>query len=45
MKDSLLVGLAVGALAGALFISNSKKAQQTIEKGKKQVKKQLSKLD
>lgn len=45
MKDSLLVGLAVGALAGALYVSNNKKAQQTMEKGKKQLKKQLDKLD
>ena len=45
MKDSLLVGLAVGALAGALYVSNNKNAMHTIEKGKKQIKKQLDKLD
>lgn len=44
MKDSLLVGLAVGALAGALYVSQSKKAQQVVEKGKKAVKKQLDKM-
>lgn len=44
MKDSLLVGLAIGALAGALYVSQNKKAQQVVEKGKKTLKKQLDKM-
>ena len=44
MKDSLLVGLAVGALAGALYVSQNKKAQQVVEEGKEAVKKQLDKM-
>ena len=45
MKESLIVGMALGAIAGALYVSNSKKIHDTVEKGKKQVKKQLSKLN
>lgn len=44
MKDSLLVGLAVGAIAGALYVSQNKKAQQVVEKGKRAVKKQIDKM-
>lgn len=44
MKDSLLVGLAVGALAGALYVSQNKKAQQIVEKGKRAIKKQMDKM-
>ena len=39
MKESLIVGMALGAIAGALYVSNSKKIHDTVEKGKKQVKK------
>ena len=45
MKDSLIVGMALGAIAGALYVSNNKKVQDSIQKGKKQVKKQLNNLD
>lgn len=45
MKESLIVGMALGAIAGALYVSNSKKIHDSVEKGKKQVKKQLSKLN
>ena len=45
MKDSLIVGMALGAIAGALYVTNNKKIQESVQKGKKQVKKQLSKLD
>lgn len=44
MRDSLLIGMAVGLLSGALIVSNNKKAQEMVEKGKKQVKKQLEKM-
>ena len=44
MKDSLLVGLAIGALAGALYVSQNKKALEALEKGKKSVKKQIDKI-
>ena len=44
MKDSLLVGLAVGALAGPLYVSQNKKAQQVVEKGKRAIKKQMDKM-
>lgn len=45
MKDSLLIGMAIGALAGAMYVTNNKKAQSVMEKGKKTLKKQLDKLD
>ena len=39
------IGMAIGALAGAMYVTNNKKAQSVMEKGKKTLKKQLDKLD
>ena len=39
MKDCLLIGMALGVIAGALIVTNNTKAEQLVEKGKKAVKK------
>lgn len=44
MKDSLLLGMALGFIAGALVVSNNAKAQEMLEKGKKTVKEQIKKV-
>ena len=44
MSDCTLLGFAVGMVAGALIVANSKKAQDVIEKGKKAVKQQIEKI-
>lgn len=44
MNDCTLLGFAVGMVAGALIVANSKKAQEVVEKGKKAVKQQVEKL-
>lgn len=45
MKDGLLIGLALGLIAGALIVTNNSKVEQIVQKGKKAVKKQLEKLN
>lgn len=44
MKEGLLIGLALGLIAGAIIVTNNAKAEQLVEKGKKAVKKQISKM-
>jgi len=44
MNDCTLLGFAVGMVAGALIVANSKKAQDLVEKGKKAVKQQVEKM-
>lgn len=44
MKDCLLVGMALGFIAGALLVSNNMKAQELVEKSKKAVKEQIKKI-
>mgnify|MGYP003475065406 CR=1 FL=1 len=44
MKDCLLVGMALGLIAGALIVTHNKKAEQLVEKGKKAIKKQVEKF-
>ena len=44
MNDCMLLGFAVGLVAGAVIVSNSKKAQELVEKGKKAVKQQVEKM-
>ncbi len=44
MKDGILCGMALGLIAGALIVSKNQKAQQLVEKGKKEVKKQIEKM-
>lgn len=44
MNDCTLIGFALGMLAGALIVSNNKKAQEIVEKGKKAVKQQIEKM-
>ena len=44
MKDCVIISMALGLIAGALIVSNNKKAQELVDKGKKAVKKQLEKM-
>lgn len=44
MKEGLLIGFALGLIAGAIIVTNNTKAEQLVEKGKKAVKKQISKM-
>lgn len=44
MKDCLLVGMALGLIAGALIVTHNPKVEQLVEKGKKAVKKQIEKI-
>lgn len=44
MNDCTLIGFAIGMMAGALIVSNNKKAQEIVEKGKKAVKQQIEKM-
>lgn len=44
MNDCTLIGFALGMMAGALIVSNNKKAQEIVEKGKKAVKQQIEKM-
>lgn len=44
MNDCMLLGFAVGMIAGALIVSNNKKAQDIVEQGKKAVKEQVQKI-
>ncbi len=44
MKDCLLLGMALGLIAGALIVTNNPKAEEIVQKGKKAVKKQVEKL-
>ena len=44
MKDSLILGMALGFIAGALLVTNNNQAQKLVEKGKKAVKEQVKKL-
>lgn len=44
MKDCLLLGMALGLIAGALIVTNNQKAEQLVEKGKKAIKKRIEKM-
>lgn len=44
MKDCVIISMALGLIAGALIVSNNKKAQEIVEKGKKVVKEQVEKM-
>ena len=44
MKDCLLLGMALGLIAGELIVTNNSKAEQIVEKGKKAIKKQIEKM-
>lgn len=44
MKDCVLIGIALGFIAGALVVSNNSDAQKIVEKGKKAVKEQVKKI-
>lgn len=45
MKDSLIVGLVIGAIAGACLATYNKDVKHAIEKGKNAVKKQFEKTN
>lgn len=44
MKDCVIIGMALGFVAGALLVSNNSNAQKMVEKGKKAVKDQVKKI-
>jgi hypothetical protein len=44
MKDSMILGLALGFIAGSLLVTNNMKFQQIVEKGKKAVKENVKKI-
>ncbi|MBQ9791606.1 MAG: hypothetical protein IJW28_03365 [Clostridia bacterium] len=44
MKDCVIISMALGLIAGALIVTNNKKAQELVDKGKNAVKKQLEKM-
>ncbi len=44
MKDCLLIGMALGVIAGALIVTNNPKAKELAEKGKKAIKKHVEKI-
>lgn len=44
MKDSIIIGMTLGFIAGALLVSNNHKAQNVVEKGKKVVKDKVKEI-
>jgi len=44
MKESLLIGLAIGLVAGAVLATHNKQVSNMVDKGKKAVKKQIEKM-
>lgn len=44
MKDCVIISMAIGLITGALLVSNSKKAQELVDKGKKAFKNQIEKM-
>ncbi|MDD4210930.1 MAG: hypothetical protein PHC46_00855 [Clostridia bacterium] len=43
-KDSLFLGMIVGAVVGAVYVQSNKEAQRIVQKGKTAVKKQLQNM-
>ncbi len=44
MKDSLIVGLVLGVLTGAVLATYNRDVAKVVEKGKQAVKKQMEKM-
>jgi len=44
MKDSMLLGLALGFIAGALIVTHNKKVEEIVDKSKKSIKEQVKKM-
>lgn len=44
MKDCVIISMAIGLVAGALLVTNSKKAQDLVDKSKKAIKHQIEKM-
>lgn len=44
MRDSVMIGMALGFIAGALLVSNNSQAQKIVEKGKKAVKDKVKQI-
>ena len=44
MKDSVIIGMALGFIIGALVVTNNEKAQNIVNKGKKAFKDQVKKI-
>jgi len=44
MKDCVLIGMALGFIAGALLVSNNSQAQKIVENSKKAVKDKVKQI-
>ena len=44
MKDCVIISMALGIIAGALIVTNNKKAQEIVDKGKNAVKRHIEKM-
>ena len=44
MRDSVMIGMALGFIAGALLVSNNSQAQKIVEKGKRAVKDKVKQI-
>ena len=44
MRDSVMIGMALGFIAGALLVSNNSQAQKIVEKGKRAVKDKVNQI-
>ncbi len=45
MKDSLLIGMALGLIVGAVLVKNNKEIEQLVDKGEKAVKETMNKMN
>ncbi len=44
MSDNLILGMAIGFVAGAIFVRNNQKASEFIEDGKEKLKQTIDKI-
>lgn len=44
MCDGILVGMVLGALAGAVLVQTCKPVREAVEKGKQKIKEQVAKM-
>lgn len=44
MKEGLIVGIAVGIVAGAILVKNCPQAKKLLDDGEKQIKKEINKI-
>ena len=44
MKDSLILGMALGFVVGAVLVQSNKKAEKIVEMGKEKIKEEINKI-